>query len=197
MTVETEIIDSKLLLYAYTQGLFPMAESRDGGIQWFEPVTRAVFPIDGVKISRSLRRTLKKNIFVVRFDTAFEEVMRSCAKREETWISETIIRSYVKLFELGFAHSVESWHGTELAGGLYGVALGGAFFGESMFSRMTDASKVALAVLMQHLRKQNFSLVDAQYMSPHLESLGAVEISREEYLKRLTAALKSQCSFID
>ncbi len=193
--VESGIIDSTMLLYAYSRGIFPMAESREGEIHWYEPERRAVFPLDVLKFSRSLRRTLRENTFDVRFDTAFERVIRSCAEREETWISETIVRSYIKLFELGFAHSVESWYEENLAGGLYGVVLGGAFFGESMFSKRTDASKVALAVLMQRLREQNFSLLDAQYMTPHLQSLGAIEISREEYLKHLSSALKSKCTF--
>ncbi|MDE3059177.1 MAG: leucyl/phenylalanyl-tRNA--protein transferase [Bacteroidota bacterium] len=190
------MIDSSVLLYAYSRGIFPMAESRDGEIRWYEPERRAVFPIETLKFSRSLRRVLRKNIFGVRFDTAFEDVIRSCADREETWISETIVQSYVKLFEEGYAHSVESWCDDELAGGLYGVALGGAFFGESMFSRRTDASKVAFAALVQRLRERNFSLLDAQYMTPHLHSLGALEISKEEYLRRLSVAVKFKCNFL-
>jgi leucyl/phenylalanyl-tRNA--protein transferase len=193
--VETEIIDSTVLLYAYSRGIFPMAESREGEIHWYEPEKRAIFPLDALRFSHSLMRTFRKNIFDVRVDTAFEKVIRLCAEREETWISETIIRSYVRLFELGFAHSVESWYEERLAGGLYGVALGGAFFGESMFSKKTDASKIAFVSLVQRLREQNFSLLDAQYMTPHLESLGAIEISREEYLKRLSSALKSRRTF--
>lgn len=193
--VQPEIIDSTVLLYAYSRGIFPMAESREGEIHWYEPERRAIFLLESLKLPRSLRRTVRKNIYDVRFDTVFEKVIRSCAERQETWISETIIQSYVRLFELGFAHSVESWYEGKLAGGLYGVALGGAFFGESMFSKRTDASKVAFASLVEKLREQKFSLLDAQYMTPHLRSLGAIEISREEYLKRLSSALKSQRTF--
>ncbi len=195
-TIVHDIINPELLLNAYRCGIFPMAESKEGEIHWYEPELRAVFPLDGLKISRSLRQTIKKKIFDIRLNTSFESVMRSCADREETWISGPIIQSYCELHRRGFAFSVESWHGDELAGGLYGVALGGAYFGESMFSRMKDASKAALVALVHHLREQQFVLLDAQFITPHLQSLGAVEISQREYLSRLQAALQLNRSFI-
>jgi leucyl/phenylalanyl-tRNA--protein transferase len=173
-----------------------MAESKEGTIHWYEPKQRAIFPLDGLKISRSLRQSVNSRVFTVRFNSAFETVMRRCADREETWISEEIVRSYCELQRRGFAYSVETWRGEELAGGLYGVALGGAFFGESMFSRMRDASKVALVALVRRLVERQFVLLDAQFMTPHLESLGAVEISQREYLKRLQRALLLQRSFV-
>ena len=195
-TVTRDIIDPELLLNAYRCGIFPMAESKDGEIHWYEPEFRAVFPIDGLKVSRSLRQTMKKRIFDHRLNTSFEAVMRRCAEREETWISEAIIQSYCELHRLGFAYSVESWHDGEIAGGLYGVALGGAFFGESMFSKMKDASKSALVALVHHLQQREFVLLDAQFMTPHLKSLGAVEISQREYLSRLQAALQLNRAFM-
>lgn len=195
-TVAPEIIDPELLLNAYRCGIFPMAESKEGEIHWYEPKRRAVIPLDGLRIARSLRQTLNKKVYAVRFNTAFESVMRCCADREETWISEAIVRSYCELHRKGFAFSVESWHNGALVGGLYGVALGGAFFGESMFSTMKDASKVALVGLVQHLLERRFVLLDAQFMTPHLESLGAVEISQKEYLKQLRGALQLSRSFI-
>ena len=195
-TIARETIDSELLLNAYRCGIFPMAESREGEIYWYEPKQRAIFPLDGLIVSRSLGQSLKKKIYDVRFNSAFELVMRSCAEREETWISETIIQSYCELNRRGHAFSVESWHEGKLVGGLYGVALGGAFFGESMFSRMKDASKVALVSLVRQLCRQQFILLDAQFMTPHLESLGAIEISQREYLKRLNSALHLQRTFL-
>lgn len=189
------MIDMDILLNAYRCGIFPMAESKEGAIHWYEPKQRAIVPLDGLKISRSLRHSLNSNVFAVKFNSAFETVIRRCADREETWISEEIIQSYCELQRRGFAYSVETWHGEELAGGLYGVALGGAFFGESMFSRMRDASKVALVSLVRRLVERQFVLLDAQFMTPHLESLGAVEIPQREYLKMLRRALLLQRSF--
>jgi len=194
--IAQSIIDPELLLNAYRCGIFPMAESREGEIHWYEPRRRAIFPLDGLVISRSLGQTLNKKIYEVRFNTEFESVMRSCAEREETWISETIIQSYCELQRSGNAFSVESWHDNTLVGGLYGVALGGAFFGESMFSKMKDASKAALVALGRRLQQQQFVLLDAQFMTPHLKSLGAIEISQQEYLKRLNPALKLQRTFL-
>ena len=189
------MIDPELLLNAYCCGIFPMAESKDGAIHWYEPRLRAVVPLDGLKVSRSLRQTLKKKIFDIRLNTSFEAVMRRCADREETWISEAIIQSYCELHRRGFAYSVEAWYDGEIAGGLYGVTLGGAFFGESMFSRMKDASKSALIALVHHLQQRQFVLLDAQFMTPHLKSLGAVEMSQREYLSRLHTALRLNRSF--
>jgi len=195
-TITHDTIDPELLLNAYRCGIFPMAESKDGEIHWYEPKRRAIFPLDGLIVSRSLGQTLNKKIYEVRFNSEFESVMRCCAEREETWISETIIQSYCDLHRRGHAFSVESWHEGKLVGGLYGVALGGAFFGESMYSKMKDASKVALVALVRQLCQQQFVLLDAQFMTPHLESLGAIEISQHEYLKRLNAALQLQRTFL-
>jgi len=196
-TVAHDIIAPDLLLNAYRCGIFPMAENKDGEIRWYETKRRAVFPLDGLKVSRSLRQTLNKRIYTIRLNSAFESVMRRCADRDETWISEPIIRSYCELNRMGYAYSVESWHGEDLVGGLYGVALGGAFFGESMFSTMRDASKVALVGLVGQLLERRYVLLDAQFMTPHLQSLGAVEISQSEYLKRLRAALRLSRTFME
>ena len=173
-----------------------MAEGKEGEIRWYEPKRRAIFPLDALIISRSLKQTLKKGIFEVRVNTAYESVMRLCADRGETWISESIIRSYCDLHRRGHAFSVESWNEGELVGGLYGVALGGAVFGESMFSRIKDASKVALVALVRRLQQREFVLLDAQFMTQHLESLGAIEISQHEYLKRLDHALQLERTFL-
>ncbi|MBI2427742.1 MAG: leucyl/phenylalanyl-tRNA--protein transferase [Ignavibacteriales bacterium] len=189
-------IDSEFLLNAYCNGFFPMADGKDGEIHWFSPERRGIIPLDGLKISRSLRQTLKKNIFEIRVDSDFEGVMRRCAEREDVWISESIIESYLRLFRLGYAHSVETWNDGRLVGGLYGVAINGAFFGESMFSRKTDASKVALVHLVERLNERGYTLLDAQYVNPHLATLGCIEISKQEYLAFLTSALKKECTFI-
>lgn len=174
-----------------------MADGRDGPIRWYSPDPRAIIPLGGFRISRSLRQTLKKGTFELRADNCFEEVMRRCAMREETWISEEIISSYLELHKRGHAHSVEAWRGGSCSGGLYGVALGGAFFGESMFSLERDASKVALVELVRRLRARGFTLLDIQFMTPHLASFGAVELPRGEYLELLEEALAKRCTFAD
>lgn len=189
-----QIIPAELLLTAYSAGYFPMADSRDGEIHWYSPDPRAIIPLDTFKISRSLKQTIKKNIFEMRINNSFEDVIRSCAKRDETWISEEIVRSYIELYRLGYAHSIESWYNKKLVGGLYGVVLGSAFFGESMFSLMKDASKVALVALVETLKERGFKLLDTQYTTPHLKNFGVVEISRDEYLhKYLKTALAVKC----
>lgn len=171
-----------------------------GDIAWFSPDPRGVIPLDGFHIPSRLARVVRSRRFEVRIDTAFEAVMRECADRQDdedgTWISETIIECYVALHRLGIAHSVETWEGKELVGGLYGVHLGGAFFGESMFHRATDASKVALVGLVDRMRRRSFSLLDVQWVTPHLEQFGAIEIPREDYLARLNAALKRDCVLV-
>ena len=175
-----------------------MADSRDGRrIRWYAPDPRAVFPLDTFHVPRSLRRTLRKSEFEVTVDADFPGVIRACAGREETWISAEIERAYTELHRLGLAHSVETWRQGRLVGGLYGVALGGAFFGESMFSRKTDASKVALVALVEHLRARGFVLLDIQYLTEHLARFGAVEIPRAEYERRLAEALRLPCRFGD
>jgi leucyl/phenylalanyl-tRNA---protein transferase len=181
---------------AYRHGIFPMADERTAEILWFRPDPRAVIPLDGFHVSRSLARTLRRAVFEVRVDTDFEGVMRGCADRPEgTWISERFVEVYGALHRAGKAHSVEAWRGGRLAGGVYGLALGGAFMAESMFHRETDASKVALAALTSRLRERGFILLDVQYVTPHLESLGAIEITRREYERRLERALVLDCTF--
>jgi leucyl/phenylalanyl-tRNA--protein transferase len=175
---------------AYRHGIFPMADEASDEVLWFRPDPRAIMPLDSFHLSRSLARTIRRAHFEIRIDTDFEGVMRGCAdRREGSWISERFIEVYGLLHAAGKAHSVEVWHEGRLAGGTYGVALGGAFMAESMFHRVTDASKVALAALVDRLRERRFTLLDVQYVTPHLESLGAVEITRREYERRLEAAL--------
>jgi leucyl/phenylalanyl-tRNA--protein transferase len=186
-----------LLLHAYARGLFPMAEGRDDPeIFWVDPHHRGILPLDGFHISRSLARTIRRGRFTVTIDRDFAGVLEGCANRPETWINDTIHGLYVDLHHQGRAHSVEVWEGRDLVGGVYGVVLGGAFFGESMFSRRTDASKVALTYLVDRLRQGNFSLFDAQFITPHLESLGAIEIDRAEYHARLESALQRPGRFV-
>ena len=174
-----------------------MAESREGPLAWFSPDPRAVIPLETFRISRSLRRILQKGTFTVSTDRVFEQVMRACAEREETWISEEIIEAYTALHTRGLAHSVECWRNDQLAGGLYGVAIGGAFFGESMFSRTRDASKVALVHLVTRLRERGYLLLDTQFLTPHLARFGALEIPRSRYLEVLTEAVTAVTSFSD
>ena len=162
---------------------------RDGSIEWFSPDPRAILPLDRFHVPHGLRRTAAKKIFEIKLDERFGEVIRACAKRKDTWINQEIIQSYEKLHELGHAHSVETWHNGKLVGGLYGVAIGGAFFGESMFHRKTDASKIALLALVEHLRSRKFILLDTQWVTPHLEQFGAIEIPRSQYLKLLKRAV--------
>lgn len=190
-----KIIDSQFLLNAYCSGMFPMAEGADGPIRWFSPERRGIIPLDGLKVSRSLRQTLRKEVFQVSIDTDFEATIRACGDREDVWISETIVQSYCELFRRGFAHSVECRSNGELAGGLYGVAIGGVFFGESMFSRRTDASKVALVTLVERLNERGYMLLDTQYQNDHLATLGCVEIPKQDYLQRLDQALRLTCDF--
>lgn len=181
-----------MLLRGYAAGIFPMADSRDAGdIFWVEPRSRAIIPLDRFHPSRSLSRRLRSGRFRVTSDQAFHQVLLACAEREETWINSAIERATLGLHAVGHAHSVECWHDDRLVGGLYGVKLGRAFFGESMFSRMTDASKVALAWLVARLRVGHFTLLDCQFMTPHLASLGATAVSRDRYVELLGSALSS------
>jgi leucyl/phenylalanyl-tRNA--protein transferase len=186
----------QLLLQAYQVGLFPMSEGRDDPeVFWVDPKMRGVFLLDQFHISRSLARRIRSGDFRVTFDTAFEDVMRGCADRPETWINDTIFVLYGALFERGQAHSVEVWEGDELIGGVYGVSIGAAFFGESMFSRRTDASKIALAYLVDRLRTGGYLLFDTQFVTPHLESLGAIEIPRSDYHRQVAEATSQNASF--
>ncbi len=191
---DTAIIAPDLLLEAYAGGMFPMA-MENGEMGWFSPDPRGIIPIKEFHIPHGLKKVLRNNPFEVRIDTAFGAIMKGCADRESTWISDMIHRSYVKLHELGFAHSVEIWQDNTLVGGLYGLAMGGAFFGESMFSRVPNASKVALASLVSRLDARGFVLLDTQWVTEHLTQFGAHEIPRSTYLKRLNKALNLHCSF--
>jgi leucyl/phenylalanyl-tRNA--protein transferase len=173
-----------------------MDATEGGGIEWFSPDPRGVLPLDAFRTPTRLERLIRQERFVVAVNRAFERVMRACAAREETWITEEIVESYVNLHRLGHAHSVEAWQEGRLVGGLYGVALRGAFFGESMFHEVTDASKVALHALVQRLRARGFVLLDVQWVTPHLATFGAVEISRRRYLRRLDEALQVSCNFV-
>ena len=191
------ILAPHLLLEAYRLGIFPMADE-DGQIHWFSPDPRAIIELDRFHVPRTLRQVYRQRRFDVRVDTAFERVIRACADRPEpTWISPEIIHAYTRLHRLGHAHSVESWQSGRLAGGLYGVALGGAFFGESMFHRVTDASKIALMALVERLTRRGFCLLDVQFDTPHLGRFGTQEIPRTEYLCRLQQAVLKTCRFAD
>ena len=184
------VLTPELLLHAYTQGVFPMADSREAEeVFWVDPKKRGVLPLDGFHISRSLRRRILRAPWQVVVNKDFSGVVAACAERDETWINETIFELYEDLHERGQAHSLEVWDEGALIGGVYGVTIGAAFFGESMFSRRTDASKLALAYLVDRLRRGGFQLFDTQFITPHLASLGAVEISRAAYHKALNAAL--------
>lgn len=183
-----------LVINAYAQGIFPMAD-HTGRIRWYAPDPRAILEHQNLHVSRSLRAMLRKQIYEVRIDTHFETVMRRCAEREETWINESFISTYTQLHDAGLAHSVEAWKNGELVGGLYGVALGGAFMGESMFSRATDASKVCLVALVEHLKARGYVLHDVQFWTPHLATLGVTEIPRKAYERRLREALRLRCTW--
>ena len=190
------MIEPELLLQGYRLGVFPMAMEEDA-IEWFSPDPRAILPLEEFHVPHTLRRVLRKGVFEIKIDNRFSEVIRACAKRDDTWINREIIESYTRLQELGHAHSVEAWAGGKLAGGLYGVAMGGAFFGESMFHRVRDASKIALVGLVEHLRARKFALLDTQWITPHLQQFGAIEISREHYLRLLRRAVELPRKFSD
>lgn len=190
------LLTPDVLISAYAQGIFPMGV--EGQVQWFSPDPRAILPLDGFRSSKTLQQTVRSGKFEIRLDTAFREVMLACGERDEgTWITAELIKSYSRLARLGLAHSVETWQGGQLVGGLYGVVLGGAFFGESMFHHVRDASKVALTALVERMKTRGYTLLDIQYLTPHLERFGAVEISRQDYLSRLAAALTTDCTFAD
>ncbi|MEZ5400036.1 MAG: leucyl/phenylalanyl-tRNA--protein transferase [Bryobacteraceae bacterium] len=192
----TRSITPAAVLEMYARGVFPMGSSEHEYITWHKPETRALMPLDGFHVSRSFRRTLAKTAFSVTLDQAFPEVLAACADRPEgTWITGAIARTYIELHKQGHAHSVEVWLDGSLAGGLYGVHIGAAFFAESKFHRATDMSKVALWNLTEHLRARDFILLEVQYLTAHLESLGAVEIPAHEYERRLLAAVKQPRSF--
>ena len=189
-----------LLVSAYASGWFPMAVG-EGDIRWYSPDPRGILPLDGFHVPRRLARIVRRGVFEIAINRSFEDVIRACALAERepddagTWIDQEIFESYCALHEAGFAHSVEAWQDGRLVGGLYGVALGGAFFGESMFHHVTDASKVALVALVERLRARGFALLDTQWTTEHLETFGAIEVPRAQYLRMLSRALELDCSF--
>ena len=186
-----------LLLHGYSIGIFPMAAHRnDPEVFWVDPRRRGIFPLDRFHISRSLARRMRRGSYRIALNEDFAGVVDGCADRAETWINAEIREIYIELFRRGSAHSLEVWQDGQLTGGVYGVTLGAAFFGESMFSRRTDASKIALAHLVDHLRQAGFQLFDTQFLTDHLASLGAMEISRAEYHRRLERALPRAADFL-
>lgn len=186
----------EILLHGYSIGVFPMAERRnDPEIFWVDPRRRGILPLDGFRISRSLARRMRRGGFDIRIDTDFAGVLDGCADRAETWINPEIRSNYLQLHRLGHAHSLEVWQDGILTGGVYGVVLGAAFFGESMFSRRTDASKIALAYLVDRLNQAGFVLFDTQFPTDHLASLGGIEITRADYHRRLKSALDHDADF--
>ncbi len=193
-------LTTDMLLYAYAHGIFPMADGRNGAVHWYSADPRAIIPLETYRPQRSLRPVLNKNTFEVRFNTCFEAVMRHCAAPRatdsNTWISDEMIGVYVQLHQSGYAHSVETWYEGELAGGLYGIALGGVFFGESMFTLRPNASKVAFHYLVQRLSARDFTLLDTQFINDNVLRYGAVEIPATEYHQRLEIALSQHVSFL-
>jgi leucyl/phenylalanyl-tRNA--protein transferase len=204
MSVSPKINTSKLtaddLIYGYMNGIFPMADT-DGTLYWYSPDPRAIIPIDTYRPPKSLRPIINKKVFEVRISANFEAVMRNCAASRngdaETWISEEIIEAYCELHQMGFAYSVETYIENRLVGGLYGVSIGGAFFGESMFYKVPDASKVAFHYLMEILKMQGFELLDTQFINDNVRRFGAIEIPRGEYVKALKKSLEKQCRFAE
>jgi leucyl/phenylalanyl-tRNA--protein transferase len=189
------ILTPELLLAAYRHGYFPMPHPETEEIIWFNPDPRAVLPLDGFHCSRSLRRSLRRSQFRVTINRDFPGVLAGCAERSETWINAEITEAYERLHRHGDAHSLEIWQNDELVGGTYGVAIGGAFFAESKFHRVTDASKAALYYLVEHLRAKGFSLLEVQFLTPHLRTLGAIQIPARDYEQRLQRALRQSVSF--
>lgn len=196
----TNSLSTDQLIYAYASGVFPMADAATGEINWYRPDPRAIIPIDTYQPSRSLKPILNKGIFEIKVDQQFRRVMEFCAEPRpyelETWISKELIDVYTELHRMGFAHSVEAYVEGELVGGLYGVHIGAAFFGESMFTRASNASKVCFHYLIELLRKNNFELLDSQFMNDNVKRYGAIEISRTAYEKRLSKAINRSCNFV-
>lgn len=195
-----QTLSADLLIYGYSTGIFPMADSDTGEVQWYLPKMRAIIPLDGFHVPRSLRQIIKKNLFDIRINENFEAVMRACATERGdergTWISEEMIEVYCELHDMGYAHSVESYQDGKLVGGLYGVSMGGAFFGESMFYRVSNASKVALYYLVERLKARNFTLLDSQFINDNVARFGAIEIPHNQYLLLLKDALKIRTCFV-
>lgn len=190
-----ELLKPDNMLRLYASGAFPMADAETGNINWYLPDIRTIIPLDNYNIPRSVKKAIDDEDFEIRFDTDFEGVLAGCADRESTWISEELKSAYRRLKKRGHIHTVETWKDGKLVGGLYGVTFRGAFFGESMFSQVSQASKTALASLLKHLKEKEFVLLDVQYMTEHLKMFGAVEISFEEYTKLLHRAYAKVCEF--
>lgn len=190
-----QCLDNKVLLLAYANGFFPMPHPETEEIFWFNPDPRAIIPLDQFHASRSLKRSIRKMEFKATINQSFKEVMDLCSQRKETWINTEIKTAYTALHESGHAHSLEVRQHGKLVGGVYGVSIGGAFFAESKFHTVTDASKAALFFLTQHLKSAKFELLEVQFMTPHLQSLGAIEIPSEEYMRRLQQAVNISTSF--
>lgn len=186
---------AEFLCEAYAQGFFPMPHPQTGEILWYHPDPRTIIPLDAFHVSRSLRQTLAHAAFEVRIDSAFTDVMKACADRPDTWITDQFIAVYTEMHQAGDAHSVEVWQNDQLVGGVYGVSLAGGFFGESMFHTVTDMSKVALFHLVKRMKERGMTLLEVQFLTPHLKSLGAQEISRAAYLKLLAHALTQPVTF--
>ncbi len=193
-------ISTDVLLHAYRQGIFPMAEDADDPeVFWVRPEARGIIPLDGFYVPRSLEKTVRKALFDIRFDSDFDAVIKACAEKRDirrtTWINAPIRDAYGELFKKGHCHTVESWLDGKLVGGLYGVTIGGAFFGESMFSKVRDASKVCLVHLVRHLRERHFCLLDTQFTTDHLARFGTIEVTRADYELLLAAALREDATF--
>ena len=191
-----ETLQPENMIKLYSIGAFPMADDQFSPIEWYFPHIRAIIPLDNYNIPRSVKQLIKRKKFEVRFDCNPMQVIRNCAKRDKTWITEELIEAYERIYKLGYIHSVETYFINQLVGGLYGVVIKGAFFGESMFSFHENASKVALAHLIIHLKERNFKLLDVQIINPHLEMFGAIEISLEEYQNLLHEAYQTETSFL-
>lgn len=190
--MDPQDLNARTLILAYQQGVFPMPDPDSGEIHFYQPHLRAILPLDAFHVSRSLKKRLAKSDYSVRTDTDFTGVMKLCANREDTWITEAIIRAYTELHQIGLAHSLEVYLEEKLVGGVYGVTLGSAFFAESMFHTVSNMSKVALYHLVEHLARQGFQMLECQFLTPHLASLGAIEISHEQYLVKLNECLEQQ-----
>ena len=192
---QDELLRPGNMIRLYASGAFPMADENSDKINWYMPEVRTIIPLNNFNFPRSLRKFLEKSDYEIKYDTDFLSVVKGCADRESTWISEKLIRAYLRLKKIGYIHTVETWEKGKLIGGLYGVTFRGAFFGESMFSRKPQASKTALINLLYHLREKNFALLDVQFMTPHLKMFGAAEISMDEYNDLLHSAYIRGCEF--